>query len=73
MLLCCLCRFHSVVEVSRREFDSCTSNGKEKRIVWGLSQSKGVATVVGLEPGRNHYFISDVTGDCEKGHKMQVG
>ena len=72
LILYFLYRFHSVVQVSVHEFNSCTENADEKRIVWGLSHSDGIATVVGLESGLNHYFISDVNGDCEEGHKLMV-
>ena len=64
-------RFHSLVQVGKNEFESCRPN-QEKRIIWGLPQSDGKATVVDLESGRKHYFISDVNGDCETGHKLQV-
>lgn len=66
------CRFHSLVEVGKTEFGSCLRMISEKRMVWGLARSDSAATVVDLESGRMHYFISDVTGDCETGHKIRV-
>ena len=68
----CSCSFHSLIEVGRNEFESCVGDTLEKRTVWGLAWSDGAATVVDLESGRLHYFVSDVTGDCEAGHKIQV-
>jgi plastocyanin len=64
--------FHSVVEVGKNEFESCMGDPLERRTVWGLAWTDSAATVVDLESGRLHYFISDVTGDCESGHKLQV-
>lgn len=64
--------FHSVVQVGVHEFNSCTHTANENRTVWGLAKSDGAATVVGLESGQKHYFISDVNRDCDEGHKLMV-
>ncbi|KAK3219641.1 hypothetical protein Dsin_013611 [Dipteronia sinensis] len=57
---------HSVIEVSKEDFEACTT---EHAI---LRKYKGPSTFVGLTSPGNHYYICDFQQGCLKGMKLNI-